>query len=88
MSWNTKDLDFDARGRLIIHNPELANRILDAFNANGALRLVHDAPRTADTPFPDPIPRPEPGPRPDAMCECEFLLAKLNGTGFPPSPNV
>jgi hypothetical protein len=92
-TWDKTDLDFDARGRLVIHNRELANRILDAFNSNGSLRLVHEHPRPyvalPPSPFPPrPLPMPDPAPRPDGMCDCEFMLDKLNGIGFPPSPNA
>ncbi len=41
-SWNKADLDFDERGRLIIRNRALANRILDAHNSNQGLRIVHE----------------------------------------------
>ncbi len=92
-SWNKADLDFDERGRLIIRNRALANRILDAHNSNQGLRIVHEQQRVwgdlGPDPFPPrPVPMPGPIPRPDAMCECEFLLDKLNGLRFPPSPNV
>ena len=58
VTWNTKDIDFDAEGRLVIKNPELIQAIRDRMRDARRLTILTN-------PQPNPVPDP-----PNDMCGC------------------
>ena len=65
--WNTKDLDFDDHGRLIVLNRRLARELEKRSRENGALEVI-ELPRRPPSPQPPP---------PDEMCACTRLRLEL-----------
>lgn len=66
--WNTSDLDFDSKGRLVIINERLARSL--------AANVRQDSEIIVVLPPRGPIPFPPPGPV-DAMCGCNTLRLAL-----------
>lgn len=81
--WNAEDLDFDRHGRLVLKNPVLARRIVEAISRDGGL-VVHITPEMSTKAIsglpnfrcPIPLlgcPNPNKTDCPDMLCGDRFL---------------
>jgi hypothetical protein len=81
--WNTRDIDFDSSGRLVIKNAALARRVADTLTRNSGI-VVHMVRKTYDDRTEDEEPYDESNHQivyPNNPCFARIIDPPLNKTG-------